>query len=47
MPKEYENLEAHILCNDCEKKSVVKMHFIAMKCPECSSYNTQQIATPK
>ena len=41
MPAEYANLDAHILCNDCMKKSTVKMNFIGMKCPECRSYNTQ------
>ena len=43
MPEEYKDTEATIMCNDCIKKSKVKFHFIAMKCPECSSYNTQQI----
>ena len=45
MPKEYEDMVAHILCNDCGKKNTVKFHFIAMKCPDCRSYNTQQITT--
>lgn len=43
MPEEYKDLDAFILCNDCEKKNKVKLHFLAMKCPDCRSYNTSQI----
>jgi len=43
MPEEYKDIDANILCNDCTKKSTVKLHFYMMKCPECRSYNTQQI----
>ena len=43
MPEEYANLDAHILCNDCSNKATVKLNFIGMKCPKCSSYNTSQI----
>ncbi|RZR89899.1 hypothetical protein BHM03_00017710, partial [Ensete ventricosum] len=31
-----------ILCNDCGKKSSVRYHVLAHKCPGCSSYNTRQ-----
>lgn len=42
MPEEYKDIKVDIFCNDCEKKSNVNLHFIAMKCPECGSYNTSQ-----
>eukprot|EP00755_Sulcionema_specki_P023277 Sspe_Gene.14223::Locus_4911_Transcript_1_1_Confidence_1.000_Length_2096::g.14223::m.14223/K10144/RCHY1, PIRH2; RING finger and CHY zinc finger domain-containing protein 1 len=43
MPPEYRDKTQEILCNDCLKKNVVPLHFIAMKCPDCNSYNTSAI----
>jgi len=40
MPVECENIMVKILCNDCNKKTETKLHYIAMKCSECGSYNT-------
>jgi len=40
MPSQYEKWMCMILCNDCHKESEVKYHFVAMKCPECSGWNT-------
>jgi len=45
MPTEFKNTTATILCSDCEKKSEVSFHFVAMKCLECGSYNTKTIST--
>ncbi|RIA96463.1 zinc-ribbon-domain-containing protein [Glomus cerebriforme] len=45
MPPEYDNFFAHILCNDCEKRSTVKYHFLYHKCPYCQSYNTKVLET--
>lgn len=33
----------NIVCNDCNKKSIIKYHYIGLKCPECKSYNTYKI----
>ncbi|RKO93496.1 hypothetical protein BDK51DRAFT_6642, partial [Blyttiomyces helicus] len=32
MPPEYAHLESHIYCNDCEKKSYARFHFLYHKC---------------
>ena len=45
MPLEYENWISHILCNDCEKKSYTKYHFLYHKCSSCSSFNTKVLHT--
>ncbi|CAB4483984.1 zf-CHY-domain-containing protein [Rhizophagus irregularis] len=45
MPPEYDNFFAHILCNDCEKRSTVKYHFLYHKCPYCQGYNTKVLET--
>ncbi|ORX97572.1 zf-CHY-domain-containing protein, partial [Basidiobolus meristosporus CBS 931.73] len=43
MPPQYDNYRSIILCNDCEKKSVAKYHFLYHKCVSCKSYNTKTI----
>jgi RING finger/CHY zinc finger protein 1 len=43
MPEEYKDKKVNILCQDCEKKSIVNLHFIAMFCPYCNSHNVTQI----
>ena len=45
MPPEYEHFWSIVLCNDCEKKSKTKYHFLYHKCQECDSYNTKVIQT--
>jgi len=45
MPPEYENWTSYILCNDCEKRSYAKYHFLYHKCAYCSSYNTKVLKT--
>ena len=45
MPSEYEKWVSWVLCNDCEKKSYSKYHFLYHKCGECGSYNTKTIKT--
>ena len=42
VPEEYANKMVDILCQDCEKKSNVKWHYIAMFCPECGSHNVAE-----
>ncbi|KAL9001159.1 MAG: hypothetical protein Q9169_000342 [Polycauliona sp. 2 TL-2023] len=43
MPAEYQNTKSWIYCNDCNAKSSVKYHWIALKCGVCDSYNTVPI----
>jgi len=43
LPEEYKDKYVNIICNDCQKKSSSKFHFIGIKCNNCSSYNTKQI----
>lgn len=43
MPEEYRDKMVDILCNECNTKSNVKLHFYGLKCPNCSTYNTRQI----
>lgn len=45
MPAEFALTRAQILCNDCERRSVVKFHFMYHKCAACESYNTKLIKT--
>lgn len=45
MPPEYADFYSYILCNDCEKKSKTKYHFLYHKCQECGSYNTKIVST--
>lgn len=45
MPQEYENFVSQILCNDCEKKSTAKYHFLYHKCSHCNGYNTTVLKT--
>jgi len=45
MPPEYEKVRSQILCNDCEKKSVAKFHFVYHRCAHCASYNTKVLRT--
>lgn len=43
MPAEFNDTKALIYCNDCGAKSVVKYHWLGLKCDMCESYNTAQI----
>ena len=45
MPQEYSNTFSHVYCNDCEKKSYAKFHFMYHKCGFCLGYNTKLIST--
>ncbi|KAJ3035622.1 hypothetical protein HDV00_003608 [Rhizophlyctis rosea] len=45
MPPEYDNLINQIYCNDCEKKSYAKFHFMYHKCASCFGYNTKVLNT--
>jgi hypothetical protein len=45
MPPEYQNTTSLIYCNDCEKKSVTKYHFLYHKCQHCQGYNTKVLQT--
>ncbi|KAI8927607.1 zinc-ribbon-domain-containing protein [Entophlyctis helioformis] len=45
MPPEYSNTHSHVYCNDCEKKSNAKFHFLYHKCGHCSGYNTKVLHT--
>ncbi|EAW07940.1 RING finger and CHY zinc finger domain-containing protein [Aspergillus clavatus NRRL 1] len=43
MPAEFKDTHALIHCNDCGAKSVVKYHWLGLKCDMCESYNTAQV----
>ncbi|KAI9039524.1 zf-CHY-domain-containing protein [Aspergillus affinis] len=43
MPAEFKNTRALVYCNDCGVKSVVKYHWLGLRCDMCESYNTAQI----
>ncbi|KAJ3056244.1 hypothetical protein HK097_007604 [Rhizophlyctis rosea] len=45
MPPEYTNTRSHIYCNDCEKKSFAKFHFLYHKCGSCGGYNSKVLET--
>ncbi|KAI8805181.1 zinc-ribbon-domain-containing protein [Cladochytrium replicatum] len=45
MPPEYANTQSYIYCNDCEKKSHAKFHFLYHKCGHCSGYNSKVLHT--
>ncbi|CAG8494056.1 7423_t:CDS:2, partial [Ambispora gerdemannii] len=45
MPPEYEHFISIILCNDCEKRSNAKYHFVYHKCGHCGGYNTKVLET--
>ena len=38
-----ENIEAGIICNDCDFKGEVPFHPIGLKCGKCGGYNTVKI----
>lgn len=42
MPPEYSNFLAEIHCNDCNKGSTTRLHFVGLKCRLCGSYNTSR-----
>jgi len=43
MPPQFQDTKAIISCNDCYAKSLVKYHWLGLKCAICDSYNTAQI----
>ncbi|PYH95875.1 CHY and RING finger domain protein [Aspergillus ellipticus CBS 707.79] len=43
MPAEFKDTRAFIYCNDCGAKSIVKYHWLGLRCDMCESYNTAQI----
>jgi hypothetical protein len=45
MPPEYAAMHSSIYCNDCEKRSVAKYHFLYHKCQHCRGYNTKVLKT--
>lgn len=45
MPDEYARVRSHILCNDCERRSVAPFHFVYHCCAHCRSYNTKLLRT--
>lgn len=45
MPREFQNLFVHALCNDCSAKTKTKYHFIGIKCGGCGGYNTATLQT--
>ena len=47
MPEEYQDYQAEIFCNDCQKRSITKYHFAYHQCQECHGWNTNIIETIK
>lgn len=43
MPPGFQDTQAMISCNDCYAKSIVKYHWLGLKCAVCDSYNTAQL----
>lgn len=43
MPPQFQDTKAIVSCNDCSAKSLVKYHWLGLKCTICDSYNTVQI----
>ncbi|RAL09265.1 RING finger and CHY zinc finger domain-containing protein [Aspergillus homomorphus CBS 101889] len=43
MPAEFKDTKALVYCNDCSAKSVVRYHWLGLRCDLCESYNTAQI----
>ncbi|KAJ5995819.1 hypothetical protein N7481_002796 [Penicillium waksmanii] len=43
MPAEFTDTKGLVYCNDCGAKSIVKYHWLGLKCDLCESYNTAQI----
>ncbi|KAE8379461.1 hypothetical protein BDV26DRAFT_259509 [Aspergillus bertholletiae] len=43
MPAEFNDTKALIYCNDCGAKSVVRYHWLGLRCDMCESYNTAQL----
>lgn len=44
MPPEFRDTQATVSCNDCHAKSLVKYHWLGLKCAICDSYNTAQLS---
>ncbi|KAL4946198.1 hypothetical protein BDV06DRAFT_151947 [Aspergillus oleicola] len=44
MPANFKDTKAIITCNDCGTKSVVKYHWLGLRCDMCESYNTTQLS---
>ncbi|KAL2786184.1 hypothetical protein BJX66DRAFT_39207 [Aspergillus keveii] len=44
MPADFKDTKAIITCNDCSTKSVVKYHWLGLRCDMCESYNTTQLS---
>ncbi len=43
MPSQFQDTKAMVSCNDCYAKSLVKYHWLGLKCAICDSYNTAQL----
>jgi len=43
MPDAYQSTVSNIYCQDCNKTSDVKYHFVGCKCNLCGSYNTREL----
>ncbi|KAJ6029019.1 hypothetical protein N7444_012006 [Penicillium canescens] len=43
MPAEFKDTKGLVYCNDCGSKSVVKYHWLGLRCELCESYNTAQL----
>ena len=43
MPPEFRDTKAWVYCNDCCAKTLVKYHWLGLKCAVCDSYNTAQL----
>jgi hypothetical protein len=43
MPLQFQDTKAVVSCNDCYAKSMVKYHWLGLKCSVCDSYNTVEL----
>eukprot|EP01065_Artemidia_motanka_P022882 TRINITY_DN27130_c0_g1_i1.p1 TRINITY_DN27130_c0_g1~~TRINITY_DN27130_c0_g1_i1.p1 ORF type:complete len:332 (+),score=38.89 TRINITY_DN27130_c0_g1_i1:61-996(+) len=42
MPPEYQGVTAEVWCNDCLTRNETPFNFVALRCPNCRSFNTRK-----
>ncbi|KAI8827239.1 zinc-ribbon-domain-containing protein [Fimicolochytrium jonesii] len=47
MPAEYADLVSNVYCNDCERRTRARYHFVYHKCGGCGGYNTKVVGVER